>query len=69
MFCLDVHSITPYIFKVNKKKNKCLKKIKIDAASLYLQHLKDDKLFEILIAFLVLLLGKDIYGRYCVSIR
>lgn len=44
-------------------------KIKIDAASLYLQHLKDDKLFEILIAFLVLLLGKDRYGRYCVSIR
>ena len=51
MFCLDVHSITPYIFKVNKKKNKCLKKIKIDAVSLYLQHLKDDKLIEILIVF------------------
>ncbi len=25
MFYLDVHSITPHIFKVNKKKNKCLK--------------------------------------------
>ena len=44
-------------------------KIKIDAVSLYLQHLKDDKLFEILIVFLVLLLGNDRYGRYCVSIR
>ena len=44
-------------------------KIKIDAVSLYLQHLKDDKLIEILIAFLVLLLGKDRYSRYCVSIR
>lgn len=64
----DVYSITPSIFKVNKKKNKCLKNKK-DAVSQSLQHLKDDKLFEILIDFIIYIAWKDMYCRYQVSIR
>ena len=53
----DVHSITPSIFKVNNKKNKCLKNKK-DAVSQSLQHLKDDMLFEILIDFIIYIAWK-----------
>lgn len=44
-------------------------KIKKDAVSQSLQHLKDDKLFEILIDFILYIAWKDMYGRYQVSIR